>query len=136
MGCIKGETLSNRRSIAFGAQCATEHTHGKGIIVMDSLENSRYTDIAVDLEPGWAATRALMCATNDTLLTVMLRPSFRPISDQEFVPVRLCPYCRDGGIRTAGGVRTRHGREIVRACDTCGAVEIGTVNVGGGRAYK
>ncbi len=78
-----------------------------------------------EFEPGWAATRALMSAGNDDLLAVMLRPSFRPIGEQDIVPVRRCPHCGDGGLRTAGAVRTRFGRELVRACDTCGAVEIG-----------
>ena len=78
-----------------------------------------------EFEPGWAATRALMGVGNDDLLAVMLRPSFRPIGEQDVVPVRRCPHCNDGGLRTAGAVRTRHGREQVRACDTCGAVEIG-----------
>jgi len=78
-----------------------------------------------EFEPGWAAVRALMSVGNDDLLAVMLRPSFRPIGEHDVVPVRRCPHCGDGGLRTAGAVRTRHGRELVRACDTCGAVEIG-----------
>jgi hypothetical protein len=78
-----------------------------------------------EFEPGWAAARALMSVGNDDLLAVMLRPSFRPIGEHDVVPVRRCPYCCDGGMRTAGAVRTRLGRELVRACDTCGAVEIG-----------
>lgn len=80
---------------------------------------------AVEMEPGWAATRALMRVGSDELLAVMLRPSFRPVKDLDLVPVSPCAHCYDGGIRTAGSVRTRKGRELVRACDTCAAVEIG-----------
>jgi hypothetical protein len=61
----------------------------------------------------------------DELLAVMLRPSFRPAKELDLVPVSPCPHCRDGGLRTAGSVRTRRGREPVRACDTCAALEIG-----------
>jgi hypothetical protein len=80
---------------------------------------------AIELEPGWAATRALIQVGSDELLAVMLRPSFRPVKDLDLVPVFPCSHCRDGGLRTAGSVRTRKGREPVRACDTCGALEIG-----------
>ncbi len=79
----------------------------------------------IEFEPGWAATRALINVGNDDLLAVMLRPSFRPIGEQDVVQVRPCPYCGDGGVRPPSALRPRQGREIVRACDTCGAVEIG-----------
>lgn len=80
---------------------------------------------SIELEPGWAASRALLRVSGDELLAVMLRPSFRPIKDLDLVPVARCPHCRDGGLRTAGSVRTRRGREPVRACDTCAAIQIG-----------
>jgi hypothetical protein len=80
---------------------------------------------SVELEPGWSASRALMRVGTDELLAVMLRPSFRPVKDLDLVPVSPCPHCLDGGLRTAGSVRTRRGREPVRACDTCATVEIG-----------
>lgn len=80
---------------------------------------------AVDMEPGSAAARALMSVSSDELLTIMLRPSFRPVKDLDLVPIAPCPRCLDGGLRTAGSVRTRRGRELVRACDTCAAVVLG-----------
>jgi hypothetical protein len=79
----------------------------------------------VELEPGWAAVRSLARVGSDDLLAVMLRPSFRPVDDLDLVPITPCRHCRDGGVRTAGTVRTRRGRELVRACDTCGRVELG-----------
>lgn len=78
-----------------------------------------------ELEPGWKAARSLVQIRSDELLTIMLRPSFRPARDLELVPVSPCPACKDGGLRTAGTVRGRRGRELVRACDTCGAVRLG-----------
>lgn len=79
---------------------------------------------AIDLEPGWLAARALMQNKSNELLAVMLRPSFRPVRDIDLTPVIPCHYCLDGGLRVAGTVRTRHGRSLVRACDTCAKVEI------------
>lgn len=78
-----------------------------------------------DVEPGWKAARSLMRLRSDTLLAVMLRPSFRPVGDLDLVQVAPCPYCRDGGLRMAGSVRVRAGRVAVRACDTCAAVAVG-----------
>jgi len=79
----------------------------------------------VELEPGWSAVRSLKDMGSDELLAVMLRPSFRPVGDLDLVPITPCPHCHDGGLRTAGSVRTRRGRELVRACNTCGKIEIG-----------
>ena len=76
-------------------------------------------------EPGHVALQALRSAENDALLAVMLRPSFKPIAPHDLVIVAPCHHCGDGGLRTAGSVRTRTGREAVRACDTCRTVEIG-----------
>ena len=78
-----------------------------------------------ELEPGWRAIRALMQLRSDELLAVMLRPSFRPVRDLDLVAVAPCSYCGDGGLRTAGTVRIRKGRVTVRACDTCGTVDVG-----------
>jgi hypothetical protein len=80
---------------------------------------------SLEFEPGWRAVRALMQLRSDELLAVMLRPSFRPVRDLDLVPITPCEYCRDGGLRTAGSVRVRRGRVMVRACDTCGMVEVG-----------
>ncbi|MGH2517787.1 MAG: hypothetical protein ACRDHP_19245, partial [Ktedonobacterales bacterium] len=73
-----------------------------------------------ELEPGWLAARSLVQLRSDELLAIMLRPSFRPARDLDLVPVAPCTACGDGGLRTAGSVRGRRGRELVRACDTCG----------------
>lgn len=92
-------------------------------------EGSGERDPFTELEPGWRAIRALMQLRSDELLAVMLRPSFRPVRDLDLVAVSPCEYCRDGGMRTAGSVRLRKGRVTVRACDTCGAVDIGDQSV-------
>jgi hypothetical protein len=78
-----------------------------------------------DREPGWKALNALHGIQSDALLAVMLRPSFKPVAEHDLVVISPCPHCQDGGLRTAGSVRTRTGREAVRACDTCCVVEIG-----------
>jgi hypothetical protein len=80
---------------------------------------------APDREPGWMALRALHGARSDALRAVMLRASFKPIAEHDLVIVAPCHHCGDGGLRTAGSVKTRKGREQVRACDTCGVVEVG-----------
>ncbi len=78
-------------------------------------------------EPGREALGALRGAESDALLAVMLRPSFKRIGKLDQVVVAPCHYCGDGGLRTAGSVKTRTGREHVRACDTCHTVEIGSL---------
>lgn len=78
-----------------------------------------------DREPGREALEALSGAESDALIAVMLRPSFKPIAAHDLVVVAPCHHCGDGGLRTAGSVKTRTGREPVRACDTCHTVEIG-----------
>lgn len=80
---------------------------------------------SVELESGWTASRALLQFSGDELLALMLRPSFRPVRDLDLVPVLRCPYCQDGGLRTAGSLRTRRGRELIHACDTCGTLRVG-----------
>lgn len=88
-------------------------------------EGTDSDELGGELEPGWRAIRALMQLHSDELLAVMLRPSFRPVHDLELVAVEPCFYCLDGGLRTAGTVRLRRGRATVRACDTCGRVDLG-----------
>lgn len=87
--------------------------------------NNQDSRAYTDLEPGWRAVRSLMQLRSAALLAIMLRPSFRPVRDLDLVPVAPCPYCLDGGLRSAGSVRVRKGRVHVRACDTCGAVDVG-----------
>lgn len=101
--------------ISAGKHAARQRAAGEPSIV------GPYTEV----EPGWKAARALLRLRTDALLAVMLRPSFRPAGDLDLVQVAPCPYCQDGGLRTAGSVRTRAGRAAVRACDTCAAVDIG-----------
>jgi hypothetical protein len=81
------------------------------------------------LETGREAAEALLRLGSEDLLRVMLRRAFRPVDDQDRVPITPCPGCRDGGLRLAGTLRSRAGRELVRACDTCGAVLIGDARV-------
>ena len=78
-----------------------------------------------DLEAGWCAAHALVRVRGEQLYTVMMRPSFRAVREKDLVPISRCQTCQDGGLRVAGSVRTRHGRQPVRACDTCGTVVIG-----------
>ncbi|MGO8950871.1 MAG: hypothetical protein ACLQUY_25095 [Ktedonobacterales bacterium] len=80
---------------------------------------------STDMEPAWRAAYALMQLKCETLLNVMLRPTFNPIQDTTMVPIYPCPHCGDGGLRTAGTLRLRKGTAFVRACDTCCSVEIG-----------
>jgi hypothetical protein len=77
------------------------------------------------LESGRDAAESLMRVMGDPLLKLMLRRSFRPVDDLAVVPVVPCPHCLDGGLRLAGTVRERDGRQPVRGCDTCGAVVVG-----------
>jgi hypothetical protein len=76
-------------------------------------------------EPGREALEALRGAESDALIAMMLRPSFKPIGSNDLVVVVPCHHCGDGGLRTAGSVKTRTGRELLRACDTCHTVEVG-----------
>jgi hypothetical protein len=76
-------------------------------------------------EPGREALEGLHGAVSDALIAMMLRPSFKPITTNDLVVVAPCHHCGDGGLRTAGSVKTRTGREPVRACDTCHTVEVG-----------
>jgi hypothetical protein len=107
--------ISSDPSLAFNAANAAD----------TAPEGARPSAPTTELEPGWRAIRALMQLHSDELLAVMLRPSFRPVRDLDLVTVSPCGYCCDGGLRTAGSVRVRRGRVLVRACDTCGAVEVG-----------
>lgn len=88
-------------------------------------DNSQWEGTSTDMEPAWRAAYALMQLKCETLLNVMLRPTFTPIQDAKMVPIYPCPHCGDGGLRTAGTLRLRKGTAFVRACDTCCSVEIG-----------
>lgn len=91
----------------------------------DSVDDYQQGNSYKDVEPGWRAVRSLMQLRSEALLAIMLRPSFRPVRDLDLVPVAPCHHCLDGGMRSAGSVRVRKGRVLVRACDTCGTVDVG-----------
>lgn len=81
------------------------------------------------LETGREAVEALLRLDSEDLLRVMLRRAFQPVDDQDRVPITRCSDCHDGGLRLAGTLRSRAGWEMVRACDTCGAVLVGETRV-------
>ncbi|HEV8191578.1 MAG TPA: hypothetical protein VGP82_08845 [Ktedonobacterales bacterium] len=76
------------------------------------------------LEPAWQATLALQGVGSDELLEALGQPSFRPMPRNALVPVNPCPVCGDGALRTAGTLQTSLGPLLVRACDTCGLVDL------------
>ncbi|HLW00824.1 MAG TPA: hypothetical protein VKT82_19350 [Ktedonobacterales bacterium] len=79
---------------------------------------------AYEVESGGQALAAVMGRTSPKLLQVMASANFQPVADADMVPVRPCPHCRDGGLRTVGylcGSVTAH---PVFACDTCGEVAL------------
>jgi hypothetical protein len=103
----------NRQGDANASEPPAPHTDPEG------------DEITTNTEPAWRAARALMKLRSETLLTVMLQPTFDLIQDTTLVPIYPCPHCCDGGLRTAGLLRLHKGIAFVRACDTCCAVEVG-----------
>jgi hypothetical protein len=81
----------------------------------------------IDVEPGWQATSALDRVRSAELRAIRGRASFRPIGEWDWVPVAPCAHCLDGGLRVAGTVRAKNGLRLVRACDTCAAVELSAI---------
>lgn len=79
-----------------------------------------------DFEHGWQALAGLAGRMSTRLQTVQGTNEYAPVSPWEVVPVEPCPFCADGGLRTAGYVTRDHQLLPVRQCDTCHAVEIGT----------
>jgi hypothetical protein len=79
-----------------------------------------------DFEHGWQALAGLAGRMSARLQTVQGTDSYAPVSPWEVVPVEPCPFCADGGLRTAGYVTRDHQLLPVRQCDTCHAVEIGS----------
>lgn len=90
---------------------------------MEQREERHQSQVA-DVEPGWRARSALQRMRTPEVCTVMERASFRPVAEQDLVPVAPCPYCLDGGLRVAGTVRARNAWRLVRVCDTCGQVDL------------
>ena len=78
----------------------------------------------VGMEPAWQATMALQRVGSDELLDVLMQPTFRLLPRNEPVPVSPCPVCGDGALRAAGTIQTSMGQLLVRACDTCGLVDL------------
>ncbi len=83
------------------------------------------TDREYDFEHGWQALAGLAGRMSTRLQTVQGTNDYAPVSPWEVVPVEPCPFCGDGGLRTAGYVTRDHKLLPVRQCDTCHAVEIG-----------
>jgi len=83
-----------------------------------------YDRWSFDREPSLSALFAL--ATREPALLRIIRSSrhFRRVGAGELVQVLPCPHCSDGGLRTIGYLRERRTMQIVRACDTCGAVDV------------
>jgi hypothetical protein len=81
----------------------------------------------IDVEPGWLANTALDRVHSPELRTLMQRASFRGVREWDWVPVAPCAHCLDGGLRVAGTVRAKNAWRLVRACDTCGAVEMSDI---------
>lgn len=89
----------------------------------ESREQRNQSQVA-DLEPGWRARSALQRMRTAEVCTIMERASYRPVADQDLVPVAPCPFCLDGGLRVAGTVRARNAWRLVRICDTCGQLDL------------
>ncbi|HEY7780868.1 MAG TPA: hypothetical protein VIC85_11715 [Ktedonobacterales bacterium] len=87
-----------------------------------SYDNNR----EYDFEHGWQALAGLAGRLSRRLQSVQGTNDYAPVRPWEVVPVEPCPFCADGGMRTAGYVTRDHQLLPVRQCDTCHAVEIGT----------
>jgi hypothetical protein len=67
---------------------------------------------------------ALQGIGSDELLDVLLHPAFKLLPRTILVPISPCRVCGDGALRTAGTIPTNIGPLLVRACDTCGLVDL------------
>ncbi len=75
-------------------------------------------------ELPWQATMALQVLNSEELLDALKQPTFKLLPRMMLVPVSPCRACADGALRTAGTIRTNIGQLLVRACDTCGLVDL------------
>lgn len=79
---------------------------------------------AFEVESGGQALAAVEGRESHKLHRIMASANFQQVADADMVPVRPCPHCLDGGLRTVGylcGSVTAH---PVFACDTCGEVAL------------
>jgi hypothetical protein len=84
----------------------------------------RDSDRPAGMEPFWQAIQALQAVDSEELLAVLQHPTFRQMPGHVPVPVSPCRVCGDGALRTAGTLQTSLGQLLVRACDTCGLVDL------------
>ncbi len=75
-----------------------------------------------EVETGFQALAAVMNRPSRKLQRVMAVANFQQVSGTDLVPVRPCPRCLDGGLRTVGYLRGSLMAHPVLACDTCGDV--------------
>jgi hypothetical protein len=87
-----------------------------------------------DFEHGWQALAGLAGRMSTRLQSVQGTDEYAPVGPWEVVPVEPCPFCADGGLRTAGYVTRNRQLLPVRQCDTCHAVQIGAEFFGAGTA--
>lgn len=77
-----------------------------------------------DVESGGQALAAVLGRESDKLHRVKASKNFRSVADSDVVPVRPCPHCLDGGLRTVGYLCGSVIARPVFACDTCGEVAL------------
>ena len=75
-----------------------------------------------EVESGGQALAAVLGRESDKLHRVKASTNFRSVADSDVVPVRPCPHCLDGGLRTVGYLCGSITACPVFACDTCGEV--------------
>ncbi len=79
---------------------------------------------AYEVESGGQALAAVMGRTSSKLHQVMASANFQRVAAADVVPVRPCPHCLDGGLRTVGYLCGSITASPVFACDTCGEVTL------------
>lgn len=104
------------------------HENGAFLPPQDQLEQQEFslreTAVPTTTEPAWQATMALQVIDSDELVDVLLHPTFKLLPRMMQVPVSSCRACADGALHTAGTIQMNIGQVLVRACDTCGLVDI------------
>ncbi len=75
-----------------------------------------------EVEPGYQALAAVVGRQSRKLRQVMALANFQQVAGSDVVPIRRCPCCQDGGLRTVGYLRGSIMAHPVFACDTCGEV--------------